>query len=228
MNGRTRRSICDRPRRGIRRRRGRIAGWKSSTTRTTIGRPSSTTCGRICYQRRKINVSQVFAGQTVGVKQVVGADRQPVRPDPVTHVSGMKCYLSARNGPSRDGAPGRIRARSRRAAGSARRELETGGSGHLAFSRDGAPGRIRTCDLWLRRPTLYPAELRAHELRSVDQPHGSSKQPCPRTPRARPLEARCRTLGSTTGSPRDARSARHAPRRTRPAGRPPRRTAGRR
>src|SRR5215207_8497017 len=25
-----------------------------------------------------------------------------------------------------------------------------------------APGRIRTCDLWLRRPTLYPAELRAH------------------------------------------------------------------
>jgi len=29
-----------------------------------------TTCGRICYQTRKINVSQVFAGQTVGVKQV--------------------------------------------------------------------------------------------------------------------------------------------------------------
>jgi putative transposase len=29
-----------------------------------------TTCGRICYQRRKINVSQVFAGHTVGVKQV--------------------------------------------------------------------------------------------------------------------------------------------------------------
>jgi putative transposase len=29
-----------------------------------------TTCGRICYQNRKINVSQVFAGQKVGVKQV--------------------------------------------------------------------------------------------------------------------------------------------------------------
>ena len=29
-----------------------------------------THCGRICYQRRKINVSQVVAGQTVGVKQV--------------------------------------------------------------------------------------------------------------------------------------------------------------
>jgi len=29
-----------------------------------------TTCGRICYQSRKINVSQVFAGQKVGVKQV--------------------------------------------------------------------------------------------------------------------------------------------------------------
>ena len=29
-----------------------------------------TTCGRICYRGRKINVSQVFAGQKVGVKQV--------------------------------------------------------------------------------------------------------------------------------------------------------------
>ena len=43
-----------------------------------------------------------------------------------------------------------------------------------------APGRIRTCDLWLRRPTLYPAELRAHtrpaegrsELRAVARPEG--------------------------------------------------------
>lgn len=29
-----------------------------------------TTCGRICFQRRKINLSLVFAGQDVGVKQV--------------------------------------------------------------------------------------------------------------------------------------------------------------
>ena len=29
-----------------------------------------THCGRLCYQRRKINVSQVFGGQKVGVKQV--------------------------------------------------------------------------------------------------------------------------------------------------------------
>ena len=28
-----------------------------------------TTCGRICYQRRKVDLSQVFAGQKVGVKQ---------------------------------------------------------------------------------------------------------------------------------------------------------------
>ncbi len=30
----------------------------------------------------------------------------------------------------------------------------------------GAPGTIRTCDLWLRRPTLYPAELRAQTRRA--------------------------------------------------------------
>ena len=29
-----------------------------------------TTCGRICYKRRKINLSQVFAGQNVSVRQV--------------------------------------------------------------------------------------------------------------------------------------------------------------
>jgi putative transposase len=29
-----------------------------------------TRCGRICYKRRKINLSQVFAGQKVGVRQV--------------------------------------------------------------------------------------------------------------------------------------------------------------
>jgi hypothetical protein len=30
-----------------------------------------------------------------------------------------------------------------------------------ASIRTGTPGRIRTCDLWYRKPTLYPAELRA-------------------------------------------------------------------
>ncbi len=29
-----------------------------------------TSCGRICYHRRKINLSTVFAGQKVGIKQV--------------------------------------------------------------------------------------------------------------------------------------------------------------
>jgi hypothetical protein len=37
-----------------------------------------TRCGRICYRRRKVNLSQVFAGQKVGVKQT--ADFQSERP----------------------------------------------------------------------------------------------------------------------------------------------------
>src|ERR1700730_2389535 len=32
----------------------------------------------------------------------------------------------------------------------------------------GAPGRIRTCGLRLRRPSLYPAELRARDRRLID------------------------------------------------------------
>ena len=43
--------------------------WRSSSIRTHDWTAVITTCGRICYQRRKINVSQVFAGQKVGVKQ---------------------------------------------------------------------------------------------------------------------------------------------------------------
>ena len=54
------------------------------------------------------------------------------------------------------------------AAGSADPGTPEGGSGcsrgiRHAASGDGAPDRIRTCDLWLRRPTLYPTELRALE-----------------------------------------------------------------
>ena len=39
---------------------------------------------------------------------------------------------------------------------------------------DGAPGRIRTCDLWLRRPTLYPAELRAPRKGDLEPDSDSS------------------------------------------------------
>src|SRR5215831_17895504 len=33
------------------------------------------------------------------------------------------------------------------------------------FRDSGAPDRNRTCDLWLRKPTLYPTELRARRPR---------------------------------------------------------------
>ncbi len=42
----------------------------SSPFSSSSGSPAVTTCGRICYERRKINLSIVFAGQNVGVKQV--------------------------------------------------------------------------------------------------------------------------------------------------------------
>ncbi|MGX9573849.1 hypothetical protein [Mesorhizobium sp. f-mel] len=33
-------------------------------------RPLVTTCERICFDRKKVNLSLVFAGQTVGIEQV--------------------------------------------------------------------------------------------------------------------------------------------------------------
>ncbi len=70
-----------------------------------------TTCGRICYQRRKINVSQVFAGQKVGVRQVdehiwlvtfmhydLGYfDDETCRLEPIDNPSVRNCYPCLRN-----------------------------------------------------------------------------------------------------------------------------------
>jgi integrase-like protein len=80
-----------------------------------------TACGRICMHRKKVNISTVLAGQTVGIKEVrrwhlarqlhalrsrihrFGAEepatpRQPVRPEVVTHVLGTFCYPCLRAG----------------------------------------------------------------------------------------------------------------------------------
>ena len=37
----------------------------------------------------------------------------------------------------------------------------------LRGSLFGTPGRIRTYDLWLRKPTLYPAELRVQNILQI-------------------------------------------------------------
>ena len=78
-------------------------------------------CGRICIGRRKINLSRVFAGQKVGIKEVsekiwlvtfmhydlgffdresgrVECAENPFGAKVSTYVSGIIRYLSARNG----------------------------------------------------------------------------------------------------------------------------------
>jgi putative transposase len=107
-----------------------------------------TTCGRLCFNRQKINLSGVFAGQNVAIKQVSDRiwlvtfmdydlgyfDDETCRLEPlplwaksVTHVSGMKRNQCVRNGPA----------------------------------WCGALGGIRTPDPQIRSLVLYPAELRA-------------------------------------------------------------------
>jgi hypothetical protein len=59
-----------------------------------------TQCGRICLGRRKINLSQVFAGQNVGIKEI--ADKiwlgAPGRIEPTTswfvvaEAALMRCF----------------------------------------------------------------------------------------------------------------------------------------
>ena len=51
---------------------------------------------------------------------------------------------------------------------------------------NGAPGRIRTCDLWLRRPTLYPSELRAQSAFASPQRCIISRPPVSSTRHRKP------------------------------------------
>ena len=46
-----------------------IMACRTSIIRSTTRRSPSPTCGRTCYKRKKINLSLVFAGQAVGIKQ---------------------------------------------------------------------------------------------------------------------------------------------------------------
>ena len=92
-----------------------------------------THCGRICYKSRKVNLSQVFAGEDVGVKHVddyiwlvifidydLGyIDDETCRLEPIANpfgpnvlpmspAAGIKRHRCARNGPFRIGGAARI------------------------------------------------------------------------------------------------------------------------
>ena len=50
--------------------------------RSATGLPGSAQCGRICIGRRKISLSNVFAGQYVGIREIadqIWLVRQPAR-----------------------------------------------------------------------------------------------------------------------------------------------------
>ena len=70
-----------------------------------------THCGRLCFDRRKVNLSQVFAGQQVGVRQVTDriwlvsfmestsatSTTRPVASNRSIIRSARKCYPCPRN-----------------------------------------------------------------------------------------------------------------------------------
>ncbi len=84
---------------------------------------------------------------------------------PASSVGACGGFVPARDAPVRRGVPETWR-------------------GATSFEEAGAPGRIRTCDLRLRRPTLYPAELRArvgkHRVTDTPGPQTRNDQ-CSRT-----------------------------------------------
>ena len=51
-------------------RRGNIRGCQTSTIPLHDKAVTVTMRGRICFNRQEVNLSQLFAGQTVGIKQI--------------------------------------------------------------------------------------------------------------------------------------------------------------
>lgn len=72
---------------------------------------TATSCGRICLNRKKVNLSTVFAGQKLGIKQAdtklwlasfmtydLGYfDEDTCRQEPIENPFGKMCYLCLRN-----------------------------------------------------------------------------------------------------------------------------------
>src|SRR3954468_24632777 len=93
------------------RRQGRDRGEQIASV--SVSRPDVTIthCGRICFDRRKVNLSQVFAGQNVGITQVGDRiwlvsfmqydlgyfDDETCRLEPIESRSDLKCYRRLQN-----------------------------------------------------------------------------------------------------------------------------------
>ena len=104
--------------------------------------------------------------------------------------NGETCISLGRSmtGQQGDGTPNRYSSwavNDRSSAGATEMTACCIGGNSRNVAETGAPGRIRTCGLWLRRPTLYPAELRARP------------RPTPRRPRERSGDERPRELSAS-------------------------------
>src|SRR5438874_13007690 len=70
MSGHTRHSTCNIPRKRYRPSPRPYRGLPDPDYPFHDKSVTVTTCGRICFNRQKINLSTVFAGQKVGIKQM--------------------------------------------------------------------------------------------------------------------------------------------------------------
>ena len=88
----------------------------------------------------------------------------------VSWIKTGNLYLLSKLGYQNNGVANEIRTRDHRNHNPGLYQLSYSHHYFVTFSvplisiPDGTPERIRTFDLWLRRPTLYPTELRAYTL----------------------------------------------------------------
>ncbi len=81
--------------------------------------------------------------------------------------------------------------------------------GHTGWGGCGAPGGIRTPDQWLRKPLLYPAELRAQRTRILTA-NGAPRLPHADRMPQRPAPAFARARGGRWWRPADGGGLREA------------------
>lgn len=106
---------------------------------------------------RAVRSSCIIRAALLGVSQTV-------QPESAAGARLQGRSMGRRKSARFDGKTSKARRRARK-----RRQANNSGSRSAREANSGAPGRIRTCDLRLRRATLYPAELRVHERGSTRQ-----------------------------------------------------------
>jgi hypothetical protein len=150
----------------------------------------------------QLHAAAIFTQKTLAISRSISA--ASMTPNATASLSAARAFLAARAAAGRKRlcrppTPQSVAGTLRQGRACEKRwgRVWRRGSMWLCVGWKSIPGRIRTCNLWLRRPTLYPIELReqATNRALARRSHSRSKRKTPIDIRARlNSKSGCRVL----------------------------------